>query len=379
MRVIALIVRSGAVVAASAFVFSLLVDGGPKPATAARPDISSVEAPAPKPKPAVAKRPTAPKVPQGVVAIVATGDIVMGSTPNLPPDGGRSFFSDVQTDLAGDVVVGNLEGTLSTGGGSKCGKGSTNCFAFQTPPSYARWLRDAGFTAMNLANNHAYDFGAEGLRQTTDALAGVGLQWTGRPGQVTVQKVGAIRVALVGFAPYPWAESLTDLAAAKRLVRKAGREADVVVVSMHAGAEGTSRRHVTRRNELFLGENRGNPVRFAHAVVDAGADLVVGHGPHVLRGMEWYHGRLIAYSLGNFAGYKVFALGGPLSTSGILRVTLRGDGRFETGRLVPTHLVGAGLPAIDPSEAAHGVVRTLSRDDFGARGVKVSADGILSR
>lgn len=379
MRVIALIIRAGAVVAASAFAFSLLVDSGPKPATAARPDLSSVTAPAPKPKPTVARKPATPGVPQGVVAIVATGDIVMGSTPNLPPDGGRSFFSDVQTDLAGDVVLGNLEGTLSTGGGSKCGKGSTNCFAFQTPPSYARWLRDAGFTTLNLANNHAYDFGAGGLRQTTNALAGAGLQWTGRPGQITVQKVGAIRVALVGFAPYPWAQSLTDIAAAKRLVRKAAREADVVVVSMHAGAEGAERQHVTRRNELFLGENRGNPVRLAHAAVDAGADLVVGHGPHVLRGMEWYKGRLIAYSLGNFAGYKVFALGGPLSTSGILRVTLRGDGRFETGRLVPTHLVGAGLPAIDPAEAAHGVVRTLSREDFGARGVKISRDGILSR
>jgi hypothetical protein len=120
-------------------------------------------------------------------------------------------------------------------------------------------------------------------------------------------------------------------------------------------------------------------MRFAHAVVDAGADLVVGSGPHVLRGMEWYKRRLIAYSLGNFAGYKVFSLGGPLSTSGILRVTLRGDGKFETGRLVPTHLVGAGLPAIDPAEAAHGAVRTLSREDFGARAVKVSRDGILSR
>ena len=379
MRVIALIVRAGAVVAASAFVFSLLVDGGPKPATAARPDLSSVTAPPPKPTPAAAKKPATPTVPEGVVAIVATGDIVMGSTPNLPSDGGRSFFSDVQTDLAGDVVLGNLEGTLSTGGGSKCAAGSSNCFAFQTPPSYARWLRDAGFTAMNLANNHAYDFGVEGLRQTTDALAGVGLRWTGRPGQITVQKVGGIRVALVGFAPYPWAQSLTDLAAAKRLVRKAGREADVVVVSMHAGAEGTARQHVTRGTERFLGENRGDPVRFAHAVVDAGADLVVGHGPHVLRGMEWYRGRLIAYSLGNFAGYKVFALGGPLSTSGILRVTLRGDGKFETGRLVATHLVGAGLPAIDPSEAAHGVVRTLSREDFGPHGVTISADGILSR
>jgi len=379
VRVIALIVRAGAVVVASAFVFSLLVDGGPRPATAARPDVSSVETAAPKPKPTATTKPKAPKVPQGVVAVVATGDIVMGSTPNLPPDGGRSFFSDVQTDLAGDVVLGNLEGTLSTGGRSKCGTGSSNCFAFHTPPAYARWLRQAGFTMMNLANNHAYDYGAEGLRQTTDALAGVGLAWTGRPGQITVQKVGAIRVAVVGFAPYPWAQSLTDIAAAKRLVRKAARRADVVVVTMHAGAEGSDREHVTRGMETFLGERRGDPIRFAHAVVDAGADLVVGHGPHVLRGMEWYRGRLIAYSLGNFAGYKVFALGGPLSTSGILRVTLRGDGKFEAGRLVPTHLVGAGLPAIDPAEAAHGVVRTLSREDFGARAVRVSSDGILSR
>ena len=379
MRVIALIVRAGAVVAASAFAFSLLVDGGPKPATAARPDVSAVETPGPKPKPTAVKKPTGPKIPEGVVAIIATGDIVMGSTPNLPSDGGRSFFSDVQTDLAGDVVLGNLEGTLSTGGGSKCGKGSTNCFAFQTPPSYARWLQQAGFTVMNLANNHAYDFGAGGLRQTTDALAGVGLEWTGRPGQVTVQKVAGIRVALVGFAPYPWAQSLTDVAAAKKLVRRAARSADVVVVTMHAGAEGSDRQHVERGTELFLGENRGDSMRFAHAVVDAGADLVVGSGPHVLRGMEWYKGRLIAYSLGNFAGYKVFSLGGPLSTSGILRVTLRGDGKFETGRLVPTHLVGAGLPAIDPAEAAHGVVRTLSRQDFGGRAVKISPDGILSR
>jgi hypothetical protein len=380
MRVIALIVRAGAVVVASGFVFSLLVDGGSNPATAG-PDLASVTKPAPKPAPKVrtsAKR-TAPRVPEGVVAIVATGDIVMGSTPHLPPDGGRSFFSDVQTDLAGDVVLGNLEGTLSTGGGSKCGAKSANCFAFQTPPSYARWFRQAGFTVLNLANNHAFDFGAGGLEQTTAALDRVGLLSTGRPGQITVQRVGDISVALVGFAPYPWAQSLTDIAAAKRLVRKASREADVVVVTMHAGAEGRSRQHVTRRTELFLGENRGNPARFAHAVVDAGADLVVGHGPHVLRGMEWYRGRLISYSLGNFAGYKVFSLGGPLSTSGILRVTLRGDGTFETGRLVATHLVGSGVPAIDSSEAAHAVVRSLSREDFGARGVKVSADGILSR
>ena len=378
MRVIALILRAGAVVVAAGFVFSLLVDGGDPPAVAARTGAVRVATdPAATSKPA--KAPAEPKVPPGVVTIAATGDIVMGSTPNLPADGGRSFFSDVEADLSGDVVLGNLEGTLSIGGGSKCGAGSTNCFAFQTPPSYARWLADAGFTVMNLANNHAYDFGANGLRQTIAALDRVRVLHTGRPGQVTVQTVGQIRVALVGFASYPWAASLTDVPGAKRLVRKAAATADVVIVTMHAGAEGTDRQHVRRGTERFLGENRGDVVRFSHAAVDAGADLVVGHGPHVLRGMEWYRGRLIAYSLGNFAGYKVFSLGGALSTSAILRVSLRGDGTFETGRLVPTMLAGAGLPALDPSEAAHGVVRSLSRDDFGARGVRVSREGVLSR
>ncbi len=384
MRGIALIVRAGAVVCAFAFVFSLLVHGAPRPAAASREAVSVSTSPTKATERATQAKKTSKahateKIPPGVVAIVATGDIVMGSTPNLPPDGGRSFFSDVQTDLAGDVVLGNLEGTLSTGGSSKCGVASTSCFAFHTPPSYARWLARAGFTVMNLANNHAFDYGEEGLQQTVAALDRADLLYTGRPNQITVQKVGDIRVATVGFAPYPWAASLTDLAAAKRLVRAADRVSDVVVVTMHAGAEGRDRQHVRPGTERFLGENRGDPVRFAHAVVDAGADLVVGSGPHVLRGMEWYKRRLIAYSLGNFAGYDVFSLGGPLSTSGILRVTLDGAGRFETGRLVPTHMVGAGLPALDPSEAAHGLVRTLSREDFGPRGVRVSRDGILSR
>ena len=385
MRGIALIVRAGAVVCASAFLFSLLVHGAPRPAvasSAASQPSTAAAAKAAAEKRAqqkAATRRAAAKVPPGVVAIVATGDIVMGSTPNLPPDGGRSFFSDVQTDLAGDVVLGNLEGTLSSGGSSKCGPSSTSCFAFQTPPSYARWLVRAGFTVMNLANNHAYDFGSEGLQETIDALDRVGLLYTGRPNQITVQKVGRIRVATVGFAPYPWAASLTDIAAAQKLVRAADRVSDVVVVTMHAGAEGRDQQHVRPGTERFLGENRGDSVRFTHAVVDAGADLVVGSGPHVLRGMEWYKGRLIAYSLGNFAGYDVFSLGGALSTSAILRVTLDGAGRFETGQLVPTHMVGAGMPALDPSETAHGVVRTLSREDFGARGVKVSREGVLSR
>lgn len=375
MRVVALILRAGAVVALLVVAVSALVDGGPRPAVAATPSPPpAAEADGPTPPPVVKRR-----TPSGIVTIAATGDIVMGSTPNLPTDGGRSFFAGVQADLAGDVVLGNLEGTLSVGGESKCGAGSTNCFAFQTPPSYARWLEQAGFTVMNLANNHAYDFGASGQQQTIAALDRVGVRHTGRPGQIAYQKVGAVTVALVGFSSYPWAAPLTDLAAARRLVAKAAATTDLVIVSVHAGAEGSDKQHVRLGVERYLGENRGDVVRFAHAVVDAGADLVVGHGPHVLRGMEWYKGRLIAYSLGNFAGYKVFALGGPLSVSGILRVTLRGNGTFESGTLVPTRLVGDGVPALDPTEAAHGRVRQLSREDFGAHAVRIAPTGVISR
>jgi poly-gamma-glutamate capsule biosynthesis protein CapA/YwtB (metallophosphatase superfamily) len=301
---LALVLRAGAVVAAAAVVFSLLVDGAPQPEVVET--AQAAGAAANKPATSTAKPKPAPAYPAGVVTIVATGDIVMGSTPNLPPDGGSSFFADVKTDLAGDVVLGNLEQTLTTAAGSKCGSSSTNCYSFRSPPSYARWLKGAGFTVLNTANNHAFDFGQAGLDETIAALDRNRLLHTGRPGEIVIQQVGDIRVALVGFASYPWANDVTDLAVVRRLVAKAAKQADLVVATAHMGAEGSDKQHVRRGTEVFLGENRGDPVRFAHAAVDAGADLVVGHGPHVLRGMEWYKGRLIAYSLGTQGSGKEF-------------------------------------------------------------------------
>ncbi len=108
-------------------------------------------------------------------------------------------------------------------------------------------------------------------------------------------------MAVIGCAPYPWAQSLLDIPAAAALVRKATKRADVVLVYMHAGAEGADADHVPYGPETFLGEQRGDPRAFAHAMIDAGASLVFASGPHTLRGMEWYHGHLIAYSLGNLA------------------------------------------------------------------------------
>jgi len=308
------------------------------------------------------------------VSIAWVGDIAMVASP----DGGAGFFSSsIRRELRGNVVVGNLEGTLADGGYSKCGASSTDCFAFRAPPSYARLLRSAGFTLMNVANNHAYDYGPEGARETLSALHANGLRWTGRPGQIAVVRVHGVRVAVVGFAPYPWAQSLTDEDDAEAIVRRADQLADVVVVMMHAGAEGADRQHVPKGTEYFLGENRGNSREFAHDVVDAGADLVLGSGPHVLRGMEWYHGRLIAYSLGNFLGDGTLSIGGILGVSGILHVTLGPHGAWVRADLTPVRLVSPGVPSIDPVESAHGVVRTLSQEDFGRNAMRVTTGGQL--
>ncbi len=310
------------------------------------------------------------------VTITATGDIALGRDGVLPSDG-ATLFSAVRPLLTGDIVLGNLETALTTAGKSKCGAGRPNCFAFRAPPSSARALRNAGFTVLNLANNHSFDYGPEGERETVAALERFALRHTGRPGEIGRERVGRVRVAVLGFAPYPWAQDLLDIPGAQHLVREADAAADLVVVTMHAGAEGADHTDVAAGPETYLGEPRGEVVAFAHGVVDAGADLVVGHGPHVLRGAEWYRGRLIAYSLGDFAGHHNFSVAGPLGTSAILRVTLRPDGSWIRGKLVATRLVGAGEAVLDPAGAAHDVVRTLSREDFGPRGIRVAPGGRL--
>lgn len=314
------------------------------------------------------------------VTIQWVGDTVLASAYGTPPNGGRDSLKAMTPSLhKADLTWGNLEETLSRGGSSKCGGSTKNCYAFQAPPSYARNLKRAGFAIMNLANNHAYDFGASGFHQTHRALARHGLAWDGSPGEIRILRRNGVRIAVLGFAPYSWAARLDNIPAAKRLVRRAAKRADLVVVAIHAGAEGADRTHVPRGTEYYLGENRGNSRAFTHAVVDAGADLVVGSGPHVIRGVQWYHHRLIAYSAGNFAGYHNFGLGGVLSLAGLVRVTLDPDGSFVKGRWISLRLEGPGLPVLDGSKASLRLVRQLSREDFGRTAAHFDASGRITR
>jgi poly-gamma-glutamate capsule biosynthesis protein CapA/YwtB (metallophosphatase superfamily) len=314
----------------------------------------------------------------GSVTIAAVGDTMLGNTPDLPPDPG-SYLGAVEPVLhrGAQIVFGNLEGTLTTVTASKCGPAAhPDCFAFRDPPGYARYLRQAGFTIVNDANNHSFDFGAAGQAQTVRSLHAAGLAQTGLPGEITVVRAGGITVAFVAFAPYAYDAELLNLPAARSLIKQAGRQARVVVVYMHAGAEGAAADHVTGREEFYLGEDRGNAEAFAHMAIDAGASLVIASGPHVLRGMQFYRGRLIAYSLGNFAGYGNFATGGDLGMSEILHVTLSAAGRFEAARIYPIRFAGIGRPVLGGGAIAF--TARLSAEDFGSSAARIAPSGVIA-
>jgi Bacterial capsule synthesis protein PGA_cap len=319
---------------------------------------------------------TRPK-PTGTVMLSAVGDTMLGYAGTLAPDP-DSYFDSVRSQITGDIRFANMEGTLTDLTSGKCGANSTACYEFRVPPSWARYFKHAGFTIVSNANNHAFDFWQAGLDDTVAALDRAGLAHTGRTREIAYLHVHGLTVAFIGVASYPNTGPLNDYPAARRLIRTADRHADMVVVAMHAGAEGVDAEHLTGQDEIYEGENRGNPEAFAHMAIDAGADLIIGYSPHVLRAMQVYHQRLIAYSLGNFAGYHNFTTEGALGVSGILHVKLAADGRFLSGRLVSTVLAGAGQPQLDPSGQGAALVEQLSREDMGARGAHLSAGGVIT-
>jgi poly-gamma-glutamate capsule biosynthesis protein CapA/YwtB (metallophosphatase superfamily) len=327
-------------------------------------------------RPAASQAPKSRAASGSGVVLSATGDLTIGLQGVQPPGGAASLLGDVASSLRADIALGNLETVLGGRGSGKCGAGSSNCYTFTGVTDDAVAIRRAGFTIMNVANNHANDFGTEGRRSTSAALASAGLRWTGKPGQITVVRKRGVRVAVIGFAPYPWAQDLLDIAGAQEIVRRAAARADVVVVTMHAGAEGIGATRVRPGPETYLGEPRGDSVRFTHAVIDAGADLVVGHGPHVLRGLEWYKQRLIAYSLGNFSGYRTLNTKGERGVSAILRARLTSDGRLAEAALVPIDL-SDGEPTPDQSGRALTLLRERSTRDFGRRAAAIGADGSI--
>jgi len=327
-----------------------------------------------------------------VISASFTGDINLGTTTlpaGLPPDSGRAVLRSAAPALTGDLVVGNLEGVLAdTGTSEKCirrvGKRIETkelCYAFRTPTYLAPRLKDAGFTHLNLANNHSGDLGEAGRSSTVTVLDSLGLAHYGPLGSIVLDTVqrgdSASVIGLVGFSTYPFSYNLLELDRSTAVVDSVRKVADVLLVTFHGGREGADAQHVDTMPEFLGREPRGDLRLWAHAVIDAGADAVIGHGPHVLRGIEFYRGKPIAYSLGNFATYRGFSLAGPLGITAVLQLEFSGSGDFIRGTLTPMYQARGQGPRPDPERRAIALVRALSNADFGANAAIIKDDGTV--
>ena len=349
----------------------------PPPADVAEPPARPVE-PAPEPLPP--PPPPAPAKSTLRVSIASVGDMMIGTDypqNHLPDDDGISFLTDVAPFLsAADVAFGNLEGVLLDGGepAKKCSNPSA-CYLFRSPTRYVDHYRAAGFDVLSLANNHARDFGEEGRSSSMQAIAAAGMHHSGRVGDFASLEVNGLTIAVLAYAVTKNSNMLLDYALAFRTVAEFSASHDIVLVSFHGGAEGADATHVPFADEEYYGEPRGDVVWFARGVIDAGADLVIGHGPHVVRGMERYRGRLIAYSLGNFATYYGISVAGIKGIAPILITTLDGYGAFVEGEIISTIQRRPAGPSVDPDVRALNLIRGLSEQDFGESGLKFLPEG----
>ncbi|PSB01475.1 CapA family protein [Merismopedia glauca] len=315
------------------------------------------------------------------ITIKAVGDTIPGS--NYPinelPSNPKTLFQRIQPDLQGaDVLFGNFESTLTNYPKSSKNPNGKSVFAFRTPPEYAYLLKTVGFDVLSVANNHAFDFTQVGFEDTIQNLTKAGIKPVGKKGQIVYLNIKGTSVAFIGFSHTKGHNSVNDLAAGKALVEEANKKAKIVVISVHMGAEGSKALRVRNKSEIFYRENRGNPVLFAHTMVDNGADLILGHGPHVPRAMELYKGKLIAYSLGNFLGYKTLSTKTEKGYSLVLQTQLDAEGNFVNGKILPARLDKDGIPYPDSENRSIQLIRNLTSQDFPNTPLQISAEGELS-
>jgi hypothetical protein len=318
------------------------------------------------------------------ISIIGVGYIMMGTNypeDKLPPQDGALLMKNVEQVLRdADVTFGNLEGTLlDQGGVPKTCRDPKVCYAFRTPVRYVSNLVSAGFDIMSLANNHAGDMGDAGRRSSMKTLDEAGILHAGQLDQKTViLEKDSIKYGLVAFAPNSNCVPLNDLENAKKLVAHLDSICDIVIVSFHGGAEGAQYQHVPRTFEMFHGENRGDVYKFSHALIDEGADIVFGHGPHVTRGVELYKNRFIAYSLGNFCTYRGISVSGINGLAPIIKVYTTPEGEFLKGEITPTYQTYGDGVRIDPSKQVIKIIQELTKKDFPESPIRVDENGLIT-
>ncbi len=321
------------------------------------------------------------------LTIIAVGDIMLGTNyPNasyLPPNDGKDVMAAVGSILEkGDLTVGNLEGVIH-GPDAAEGKICSDpkyCYLFKSPDHYVDHFVSSGFDFLCVANNHINDFGSIGREHTLALLDEAGISYAGVTDHPTsILEVNGLSVGFAGFSPNRGTQSITDYDLVERTVQALSATCDVVVVSFHGGAEGEEHEHVLPGTETYLGENRGDPIRLARVAIDAGADVIWGHGPHVPRAVDLYKDRFIAYSLGNFATYARFSLKGSKSFVPILELEIRPDGSFVSAQIHSALQKDNGGPRPDAGAHAYQRIESLTRADRPDAGLRFPGNGIIEK
>ncbi|HTH93435.1 MAG TPA: CapA family protein [Candidatus Paceibacterota bacterium] len=276
-----------------------------------------------------------------------------------------------------DLMIGNLEGTFAhSNRSSKCLYINSMCHAFAGDPSFADALKAAGFDFISLVNNHALDYGTPGLKDTEAELERVGLPYIAPDKPTASITIKGTKIGIVGLSSTQPQSSITNYAYIAQTVQALKKDNDIVVVIFHGGAEGSDKTTVTGGEEYEGSEDRGNVQAVAYTAINAGADLVLGDGPHVLRKVEWYHDKPIAYSLGNFVGGDgKLSTRGNLGLGGIFTATfsdssadLEHSSQSASGRFAPVAtdftsvlLAKDGTPSPDPADQAKQLLNSLSK------------------
>lgn len=323
------------------------------------------------------------KIEDSIFTLVAVGDIMMGT--NFPSDSylppfERLLLSPMHDLLQNaDVTFGNLEGSVLNAGGvvKKCSD-STKCYAFRQPEYFVGQLKNAGFDFLSVANNHLGDFGQIGRDNTCRVLKEQGFRFAGLEScPWDTMTVKGLKIGMTAFAPNTGCLQITSYDTLQDVVSRLNKMCDIVIVSFHGGAEGSSRTHVTRKTEIFYEENRGNVYEFARKAIDAGADVVLGHGPHVTRAIDHYKGRFITYSMGNFCTYARFNLSGVSGIAPLFQLRLKKDGTFVDGRVVSTKQLGEGGPLKDEAHGAFHQIKLLTGADLPELKVEYGENGFF--
>lgn len=317
-------------------------------------------------------KPNIPEKPETLI-FGFIGDIIPGSKASV------DIFSQLlpYTEKP-DLMIGNFEGVVADNQSIKCKKDSSRCYSFNGDLEFLELIYLASFDVLNVANNHFNDHGQSGQTDTLMKIQELGIIPMGIKEEIVYINKKNLKIGLVGFSNYSWTNNLDNEDKVRELINESNLNADITIVVFHGGAEGEGATHTPDGKEKYLRENRGNLRLFAHNAVNAGADIVVGSGPHVLRGIERYKGKIIAYSLGNFASNNTTSNYRSLKTSALLEISLDKNGSFISGNVLPLEIDTSGMPFIDLKNTAISNINYLSQADFGLNGIKLDSFGKIT-